>query len=91
MSGVELLACAILEQAIEDYKSLKTDGVFYPKKIKGDKYGDETIKKHMRALERFFRSEWCSDILSISDCKLKGQEIFEMLESLHIEPKEVAV
>ncbi len=69
--GYEVLALAIVQNAVEEYKDL------YSKSIKTT---SEVTRAHaknsMKALERFFKSQWCFEL-----CGLDGEKIISGLKS----------
>lgn len=70
------LAGAVIEQAVVDYKS----NLLKNKQLEKED-GEETpriqanCKKHIRDLEKFFKSEWYNMLAFLCDVKIPGREI----------------
>lgn len=73
MSSEEMLVCAVFEQAIEDYKTLKSKGIL--KKV------EEGQAYSIREIENFFKSNWSSRLLEAINIELKGEDILKKVKS----------
>ena len=71
----EELVCAILEQSIEDYKTLKERGVEEICEAGRSKYS-------LKEIEAFFKSNWCETLLSYVSSKtvLSGENILKAVQ-----------
>lgn len=71
MSSYENLACAIILQAVKDYRAARKKLKHYPK--------NKDAKLMAEDLERFFRSDWYASLTSFDGemllTKLKEEEI----------------
>lgn len=71
----EALVCAILEQSIVDYKTLKERGVDEICEVGRSKYS-------LKEIESFFKSKWCETLLSYISNKavLSGENILKAVQ-----------
>lgn len=73
MSSEEKLICAIFEQAIEDYKTLKSKRI--------QRKTEEGLTYSVREIENFFKSGWSSFLLDAINSDLKGRDVLGKVKS----------
>lgn len=74
MHPAEMLICRIFEQAVEDYRMLKEEGVH--------KKGSYNVGFcSIDDIESFFNSDWCMRLLKMIDCNLKGIDILSNIQA----------
>lgn len=74
MKSEDMLACAVVEQAIEDLRSLLRSQV----NERVTKKGETVFTK--KEIYDFFSSEWCNVLLFLIHSNLSGVEIFKKVE-----------
>lgn len=73
MRPEEMLICRIFEQAIEDYRELKS------KNITGEK--DNSSCYSIKDIEQFFSGKWCTRLLEMIGSELTGNDILHKLQA----------
>ena len=78
MFNERYLVSCIFEQAVSDYKELKTKGV---SEVNGSDSGSYSILD----LELFFRGKWCNKLLELMGINVRGEDIIVIInESLGV-------